>query len=147
LNKFRGDADDDLEVEFSESEVDPEQIRPKKSSHTLKAVTERLKKHLSIESALAKRHSKSSIGTTEEEIERRSELRRIRQRRIQEELSNESIYDDDAKSLSSLLSASARETRTPAPHLSGELVPLEDLTPSKLLCPVLVPPETNPIIM
>ena len=42
------------------------------------------------------------IGSSEEEVERRAELRRIRHKRIQEELSNESAYDEDAKSLTSV---------------------------------------------
>ncbi len=78
-----------------------EHIKPKTSSATLNAVTQKLKKHLPKEETISKRHSRSSIGTVEE-VERRAELRRLRRKRIQEELSNEDIYDDDAKSLSSI---------------------------------------------
>lgn len=94
-------------------------IKPMNSSSTLRTVKERLKKRFSRDSALSKRHSRSSIGTSEEEIERRAELRRIRQKRIQEELSNEGIYDDDAKSLSTIEGAnSVRENKT---RVSGAL--------------------------
>lgn len=73
--------------------------KTKRSSASLTSVKNRLKKHLSRELKVQKRQSRSSVGTSEEEIERRAELRRIRQRRIQEELSNELGYDSDAKSL------------------------------------------------
>jgi len=76
------------------------------TSQTRGAVTDRLRKHLSRDSVdnhkrVSKRLSRSSVGTSEEEIERRAELRRIRHKRIQEELSSEDLYDDDAKSLPS----------------------------------------------
>jgi hypothetical protein len=73
--------------------------KTKRSSGNLKAVKDRLKKHISRELRVHKGHSRSSVGTSGEEIERRAELRRIRQRRIQDELSNEFNYDPDAKSL------------------------------------------------
>ncbi len=80
--------------------VEMEEIKAKKSIISLKAVADKLKKRLSRESGgSTKRHSRSSVGTTEEEAERRAELRRWRQKRIQEELSSEEVYDEDAKSL------------------------------------------------
>lgn len=106
LNRIRIDDNDFLDEADTESEADLG-LRQKRSSHTLKAVTEKLRKHLSIDSALSKRHSRSSIGITDEEVERRAELKRIRQRRIADELSHESVYDDDARSLSSLLGLSS----------------------------------------
>lgn len=95
-----------LEGEKSDSDIEMKVlgVKGRKSSSTLKSVTKRLKKHLSRESALSKRHSRSSVGTSEEEIERRAELRRIRERRIREELSNEGVYDEDAKSISTISS-------------------------------------------
>jgi len=63
------------------TEGESDHVKTKKSSNTLKTVTERLKKHLSKDGGLSKRHSRSSVGTSEEEIERRAELRRIRERR------------------------------------------------------------------
>ncbi|KAH6674525.1 hypothetical protein B0J14DRAFT_43183 [Halenospora varia] len=89
----------------SDTEDECKRVRVKKSSTALDAVRQKLRKHLSRESALSKRRSKSSVGTSEEEVERRAELRRIRHKRIQEELSNEAVYDDDAKILSSLIDA------------------------------------------
>lgn len=91
-----------------------EKIKAKKSSSTLKDVTKRLKKHFSRESALNKRLARSSVGTSEEEIERRAELRRIRERRIREELDNEVVSDeeDDAKSMSLPVDSSPKEMQT-----------------------------------
>ena len=73
--------------------------KSKGSSGNLVNIKDRLKKHLSIELKIHKHHSRSSVRTSDEGIERRAELRRIRQRRIQQELSNEFRYDSDAKSL------------------------------------------------
>ena len=84
------------------------------NSSALIAVTRKLKQHLSRE-ALSKRRSKSSVGTSEEEIERRAELRRIRHKRIQEELSNEGLYDDDAYSMGSIPDVNASTNSPPLP--------------------------------
>ncbi|CAG8981098.1 hypothetical protein HYALB_00012618 [Hymenoscyphus albidus] len=89
----------------SDTDEEWEQIKLKKSSSTLSAVKQKLKKHLSRETTLSKRRSVSSVGTTDKEIERRAELKRIRHKRIQLELSNEASYDEDAKSLSSIADA------------------------------------------
>jgi hypothetical protein len=79
--------------------------KPKKSSNSLASVKSRLKKRLSRDLKIYKRQSRSNVGTSEEEVERRAELRRIRQRRIQEELSNDVGYDSDAKSLPTIAGA------------------------------------------
>jgi hypothetical protein len=79
------------------------EVKTKQSFNPLEVVKQKLKNRLSRDSALSKRHSRASIGTSEEEVERRAELRRIRERRIREELGGEGIYDEDAKSLSSFL--------------------------------------------
>jgi hypothetical protein len=130
-----GDLTDILERELSDSEEELDHIKPQQRSQTLKVMTDRLKKHLSIDSALAKRHSRSSIGTSEEEVERRAELRRIRDRRIQEELGNKSIYDDDATSLSTIMDTiSPPETRSSIAYHTGNCIPLPPSTP-----PVLYP--------
>ena len=76
--------------------------KAKKSSRSLVSVKNRLRKHLSRELKIPRHRSRSSVGTSEEEIERRAELRRIRQKRIQEELSSEFGYDSDAKSLQTI---------------------------------------------
>jgi hypothetical protein len=73
--------------------------RAKRSSSSLISLKDRLRKHLSRELRVHKRHSRSSVGTSEEEVERRVELRRIQHKRIQEELVNDVVYDSDAKSL------------------------------------------------
>lgn len=94
-----------FEDDKSDHRIEHDKAVSKKPSSTLSAVKNRLKKHLSRDSGIAtnpKRLSRASVGTSEEEIERRAELRRIRHKRIQEELSQEGIYDDDAKSLSTV---------------------------------------------
>ncbi len=122
----------------SEFEVKVVEIKSKKSSSTLKSVTKRLKKHLSRDSALSKRHSRSSVGTSEEEIERRAELRRIRERRIREELSNEGVYDDDAKSVSSMVDAQTPSGgKIPRYWAARDHVPLPSLIPPAITSPTV----------
>jgi hypothetical protein len=123
-----------------------EHIKTRKSTNTLNAVKQKLKKHLSRESALAKRRSISSVGTTEEEIERRAELRRIRHKRIKEELSNEASYDEDAKSISSI--ADGDTTLATVIHASwvpGDPIPLPHLLSPSLSYPALSFPEPSPL--
>lgn len=99
-----------FESERSSTESERRRVISKDSSNTLNTVKQKLKKHLSRDSEGSKRLSRSSVGTSEEEIERRAELRRIRQKRIRDELSIEGVYDDDATSLPSIqapLSASS----------------------------------------
>lgn len=121
-----------------------EQVEAKKSSNALKAVTQKLKKALSKEGELSKRHSRSSVGTSEEEIERRAELRRIRERRIREELSNEGIYDDDAVSVPSMPGTPLKNDRASA-WIPGNFVPLPCLTPPVLDMPMLPYPALDPL--
>ena len=110
------------EEEFGEQGMGVKRkLKSKKSVATLGGVKERLKKAFSREVLrkdagfkgdremneddikLKGRHKgrKSSIGTSEEEIERRRELKRLRERRIREELTEggEEGWDEDAKSL------------------------------------------------
>lgn len=134
--------------EEDKSSIDDEHDKTvsKKSSSTLSAVKNRLKKHLSKDSEItnSKRHSRASIGTSEE-IERRAELRRIRHKRIQEELSQEGVYDEDAKSLSTVNAPvgpvgpdiSGRQKR--ASWTPGDSLPLPELA-----LPALAPPESPP---
>ncbi|KAA8574369.1 hypothetical protein EYC84_005850 [Monilinia fructicola] len=91
------DSDEDNEEERHEK------VKPMLSSNTLKSVKSRLKKTFSRESGIAKKNDKrKSIGTSEEEVERRKELRRLRQKRIEEELSYDDEYDEDAQSMSTV---------------------------------------------
>ena len=130
---FLDDSDEELDV-----------VITKKSSGTLHAVTERLKSHLYAESRPGKRDSRASIGTSEEEVERRAELRRIRQRRIQEELSNESIYDDDAKSLDSVTASSPAGNQESAIERLPKITLPPALTPPSLPHPTVVLSELSP---
>lgn len=108
-------------------------LEVKKSSCTLSAVKFKLRKHLSRESALSKHRLRSAVGNSEEETQRRKELRVIRDRRIQEELSSEGAYDDDAKSFSTLATDSL-SYRTPWP-----LVVADDMDLSNARKTVLSP--------
>lgn len=103
----------------------------KKSSSTLNAMKTKLRQHLSRDSATSKRQSRS-VGTSEEEVERRRELRRLNRKRIQEELSNEGVYDDDAKSLSTFATTNNLHTNPTISSQENEgalspLIPLPDL--------------------
>jgi hypothetical protein len=132
----------------SDSDKDSVKVKTKKSSSTLKAVTRKLKKHFSRDSALNKRHSRSSVGTSEGEIERRAELRRIRQKRIQDELSFEGVHDDDAKSDTSVLISPTLLPAAKNGHTSwtpGLFVPLPLLTPPALPLPRLSFPHLSPL--
>jgi hypothetical protein len=132
-------SDSDIETKFVE-------IKSKKSSSTLKSVTKRLKKHLSRDSALSKRHSRSSVGTSDEEIERRAELRRIRERRIRDELSNEKVYDNDAKSVSSIVGThTPSDGKNPRSWAPGDYIPLPSLTCLALPYPTVPFPHLSPV--
>lgn len=93
----------------SDADSDHLAIPHKKSSSAIGAVTTKLKQRISRESGLSHRlsdrRSNSSFGHSEEERARRAELRRLRHKRIQEELSNEEVYDDDAKSVNTVNSS------------------------------------------
>jgi hypothetical protein len=118
---------DEPRKETEREEVNEQnEIKLMKSSSTLSAVKIRLKKTFSRDSGLGKRSAKrSSLGTSEEELERRRELRRLRQKRIEEELSHEGEYDDDAQSLSTVDCAgetcvrNGRKRRSILPEDSG----------------------------
>jgi hypothetical protein len=132
----------------SNSDTNSEMLNAKKNnSRTLSFVTQKLKQHLSLESGLNKRHSKSSVGTSEEEVERRAELRRIRQKRIQEELSNEELYDDDAKSWTSIPDATSSKCRLScrSSWTPGEVPSLPSLTPPSLDYLTLSSPVLPPL--
>lgn len=75
--------------------------RTKRSSGSLASVKQRLMKHLSLELKPHRRRSRSTLGASEG-VERRAELRRIRQKRIQDELVDNFEYDSDARSLTSI---------------------------------------------
>lgn len=92
----------------------PPELENKKSSHSLanalrvKVSFSKIRKQLSRESARLSLHSRkktsrsgTASGSSEEELERRAELRRIRKMRIQEELEREG-FDSDAKSIGTL---------------------------------------------
>ncbi|KAM3072471.1 hypothetical protein ACMFMG_009271 [Clarireedia jacksonii] len=120
------------EVETNEQN----EVKPMRSSSTLNAVKIRLKKTFSRDSGLAKRSVKrGSVGTSEEELERRKELRRLRQKRIEEELSHEGEYDDDAQSLSTVDCAgescvkSRRKRQSILPEDSGNFPVFRRRTP------------------
>lgn len=139
--KFREILECDRECE---TDTESEHIRSKRSSSTLKAVTQKLKKHLSKEDGVSKRLSRQSIGTSEEEVERRAELRRIREKRIKDELSNEDGYDDDAKSLPSNL-PTPLDTGRPSAWTPGDFVPLPTLALPALKPLYLPSPHLSPL--
>jgi hypothetical protein len=146
-HKGKGKLTSILEGDKSDSDIEMKvvDVKSRKSSSTLKSVAKRLKRHLSKDSELSKRHSRSSVGTSEEEIERRAELRRIRERRIREELSNEGVYDPDAKSVSSMVDAQTPSDRKiPNYWAGGGYIPLPSLTPPALSYPSIPFPFLSP---
>ena len=96
-------------------------------------IQDRLRKHISRESGPSKRLSRASVGQSEEEIERRAELRRIQKKRILEELSADDGYDDDAKLLSTLPGVPASISKRRATWATGDfLQAVTTLTPPPL---------------
>ena len=107
-------------------------------SLNFKQVSKNLKKHLARDPALDKRRSRSSVGHSEEEIERRAELRRIRQKRIEEELSHESIYGDDEESS---VAVTDDATKDQTPHALETQSSPESSKRPQLSLPVLSLPK------
>ena len=140
VSRLSNPADElNLEAIFAEDKSmknsEPDCVKSKKSTSTLKVVKSKLKKHLSRDSGVSKRLSRCSVGTSEEEIERRAELRRLRHKRIQEELSNEGIYDDDAHSISTIGRQACSRNDHSDTWKYGEFIPMPELTL----------PESNPL--
>lgn len=126
-----------FESDKSSAESKRECIKTNESSNTLRIVTSKLRKHLSRDSGVSKRLSRSSIGTSEEDIQRRAELRRIRHKRIKEELSSGGIYDEDAISMHSVVIASStkghhgRQSPLALPELPAPQLPELSTPPSQ----------------
>ncbi|KAK3344362.1 hypothetical protein B0T25DRAFT_585152 [Lasiosphaeria hispida] len=78
----------ELVIEDSDSEEELESGVHSKSTSTLQLVRTHIRRHLSQDS-LSRRKARSAVGSTQEEIERRAELKRLMHKRIQEELRTE----------------------------------------------------------
>ncbi|KAK3387564.1 hypothetical protein B0H63DRAFT_159952 [Podospora didyma] len=89
-----------LVVDDSESEEEVDPSVPGKNSSTLQLVRTRIRRHLSQDS-LSRRKARSAIGCSQEEIDRRAELKRLMHKRIQEELRNEGGQDTTQSEVSS----------------------------------------------
>ncbi|KAI0384820.1 hypothetical protein F5Y04DRAFT_277553 [Hypomontagnella monticulosa] len=81
-----------LEVEDSDDDEPVRTIR-NSSTGTLEAIKTKFNRHLSQKSE-SKRYSQQSLGTSDEEIARRAELKRLMHKRIQEELKSEEEQDE-----------------------------------------------------
>ncbi|KAL7624171.1 hypothetical protein AAE478_005728 [Parahypoxylon ruwenzoriense] len=77
-------------LEIEDSDDDDEFMRSTRNSSTgtLEAIKTRLVRRISQKSGL-RRHSQQSLGTSDEEVARRAELKRLMRKRIQEELQSE----------------------------------------------------------
>jgi hypothetical protein len=85
VGPYRGPSDlEDLVVDDSDCEEDQRALG-KRASATWDAVRSRLTRHISLESTF-KKPPPSLTGHSQEEIERRAELRRLMHKRIQDEL-------------------------------------------------------------
>lgn len=87
-----------LEVEDSDDDEPVRTIR-NSSTGTLEAIKTKFNRHLSQKSE-SKRYSQQSLGTSDEEIARRAELKRLMHKRIQEELKSEEEQDEAEAKLS-----------------------------------------------
>ncbi|KYK55343.1 hypothetical protein DCS_07306 [Drechmeria coniospora] len=83
--QLMADNDSDGEHETSHS--------ARRSTRTLSAVRAKLIKHMSHDIDID-RQSRTAVGHSKEELARRAELRRLRQKRIQDELEKECVNDD-----------------------------------------------------
>jgi hypothetical protein len=130
--------------EADTSDSDDEQLDPmkKKSSSTPAAVKSKLRKHLSCESALLGHQPRSTVGNSDEEVERRKELKLLRDRRIQEELCHEDSYDDDAMSLSTV---TTRRSPSRASHI-GSATTTVDLSKRKLVAQIFDLRQPDPLV-
>lgn len=96
-----GPADlNDLVVEDSDDDVPGRSTEPTKSTSTLQLVRENIRRHLSQDS-LPKKKSRSAVGSSQEEIQRRAELKRLMHKRIQEELRIEQSHERSQSKVSS----------------------------------------------
>lgn len=91
---------------FDEEDEDQVAI-PKRNSNALEAVKTKLIRHISFERSSDNR---TSVGNSEEEVARRAELRQIRNKRIQDELSS-----DDGQCVSTR--TSIRSTKYLSPYI------------------------------
>ncbi|KAK3955879.1 hypothetical protein QBC32DRAFT_375660 [Pseudoneurospora amorphoporcata] len=98
-----GPADlSDLVVEDSDDDLQGRPTEPSKSTSTLQVVKENIRRHLSQDS-LPKKKSRSAVGSSHEEIQRRAELKRLMHKRIQEELRIEQSHERSQSEVSSVL--------------------------------------------
>ncbi|KAK1761193.1 hypothetical protein QBC47DRAFT_397166 [Echria macrotheca] len=103
-----------LVVEDSDTDDDIENRTPRsKSPGTLQLVRARVRRHLSQDS-LPRRKSRSAVGSSRTEIERRAELKRLMHKRIQEELRSEESPDTTGSDITSSI---------PQPIQSMDLLP------------------------
>lgn len=99
----------ELVVEDSDSDDELESTAQSRSAGKLQLVTSHLRRHLSQDS-LPGRKARTSVGTSQHEIERRAELKRLMHKRIQEELRNE----ESEAVLQSDISSTHRDSDSPA---------------------------------
>ncbi|KAI1767083.1 hypothetical protein GGR53DRAFT_463827 [Hypoxylon sp. FL1150] len=82
-----------LEIEDSDDDEPARSIR-NSSTGTLEAIRTKFARRLS-EGSGSKRNSQQSLGTSDEEVARRAELKRLMHKRIQEELKSEEEQDEE----------------------------------------------------
>ena len=89
----------DLQAIFNGDDLDAENVSTLKRRHVGRS---KLQKRFSCDSTLTNRRSqRPAAGNSEEEVARREELKRIRAKRLQEELGDICVYDEDATPLCS----------------------------------------------
>lgn len=90
----------ELVIEDSDSEDDLDPYTQNKSTSTLQLVKTKIRRHLSQDS-LSRRKARSAVGSSQEEVERRAELKRLMHKRIQEELRSEEGQESSQSETSS----------------------------------------------
>ncbi|KAI0853882.1 hypothetical protein F5Y00DRAFT_269242 [Daldinia vernicosa] len=82
-----------IDIEDSDDDDEPVRSTRNSSTGTLGAIRTKFIRRLSQKSE-SKRHSQQSLGTSDEEIARRAELKRLMRKRIQEELKSEKEQEE-----------------------------------------------------
>lgn len=109
VNEQHGDLELDKLILDDSDDDDPSQRNKKSTLGTLETVKTRIARKMSHEKNI-QRHSQSSVGNTEEDIARRAELRRLRTKRIQEEINSDQSNNASART-------SIRSTRYLSPFI------------------------------
>lgn len=109
-------------------------IERSNSLFSFRSVKSRLKR-LGRLTPRSKQDSRSGSSVSEEDAKHPAELRKIRNRRIQRELGNEFLYDEDAKSFSTIVSNVNQKERHETVPFLNRFPSIEDINLNGLATP------------